>query len=94
MELIAQQVELADNKLNDNTFDIFYDDSTKRIHAFENNEIDNQREFVYELTDDQDVIATKYRDEILSYCLAVFTTEDEVRLADIFIHGKHVIKIN
>lgn len=90
MELIAQQVELADNKLNDNTFDIMYDDTTKRIHAFENDEIDNQREFVYELTEDQDVIATKYRDEILSYCLSVVTPDDEVSLADIFIHGKHI----
>jgi hypothetical protein len=94
MELIAERVELTDNKLNDNTFDIFYDINTKRIHAFENDDMDNGREFVYKLTEDQDEIATKHRDEILSYCLSVVTPDDEVSLADIFMHGKYVIKIN
>jgi hypothetical protein len=90
MELIAQQVELTDNKLNDNDFDIFFDINTNLFHAFENDDMDNGREFVYELTEDQDEIATKHRDEILSYCLSVVTPEDEVSLADIFIHGKYV----
>jgi hypothetical protein len=52
--------------------------------------MDNGREFVYELTEDQDEIATKHRDEILSYCLSVVTPDDEVILADIFMHGKYV----
>ena len=36
MDLILEQIELKDNTLNDNTFDIFYDVNTKFIHAFEN----------------------------------------------------------
>jgi hypothetical protein len=93
MELIAEQVELADNKLNDNDFDIFYNNETKLIHAFENNETENVREFVYELTENQDDISTKHREEILSYCLSSFNDDDEVSLADIFIHGKYVRRI-
>jgi hypothetical protein len=36
MELILEQIDLKENKLNDNTFDVFYDFNTKRFHAFEN----------------------------------------------------------
>jgi hypothetical protein len=91
LELILEQVELQDNKLNDNTFDVFFDSNTNLIHAFENDvkywEI---REFVYKLTDEQDTIAKNHRQEILEYCLAKVTADDEVSLGDIFLHGKFV----
>jgi hypothetical protein len=69
MELFLEQIELKDNTLNDNTFDIFYDMNTKLIHAIEN-EVINPREFVYRLVDTEENIAKYHRQEILNYCLA------------------------
>lgn len=93
LELFLEQVELVDNKTNDNTFDVFYDINTKLIHAFEN-DVDEPREFIYRLVDDQDTISENHREEILEYCLAVVLPTDEVGLGDIFMHGKFVEKIN
>jgi hypothetical protein len=66
--------------------------NTKLIHAFENN-VDEPREFVYRLVDDQDTIANKHRQEILDYCLATVLPTDEVGLGDIFVHGKYVERV-
>ncbi len=95
LELFLEQIELKENILNDNTFDIFYDMNTKLIHAFENDvPSDEVREFVYRLVDDQDTIANNHRQEILEYCLAKVLPTDEVGLGDIFVHGKFIEKIN
>lgn len=94
LELFIEQVELSDNVLNDNTFDIFYDINTKQIHAFENDvEVGEVRHFIYELVDEQDTITEKHRVEILEYCLATVLPTDEVGLGDIFMHGKYVRRI-
>ena len=92
LELFLEQIELKDNTLNDNDFDILYDMNTKLIHAFENN-VDEPREFVYRLVDDQDTIANNHRQEILDYCLATVLPTDEVGLGDIFVHGKYVERV-
>jgi hypothetical protein len=89
LELILEDVELIDNTTNDNTFDVYYDDNTKLIHAFEN-DVDEPREFVYKLKGEQDDIAREHRQEILEYCLVRVTPEDEVSLGDIFMHGKFI----
>ena len=92
LELFLEQIELKDNTLNDNDFDIFYDMNTKLIHAFENN-VDEPREFVYRLVDDQDTIANNHRQEILDYCLATVLPTDEVGLGEIFVPGKYVERV-
>jgi len=93
LELFLEQIELKDNTLNDNDFDIFYDMDTKLIHAFENN-VDEPREFVYRLVDDQDTIANNHRQEILDYCLATVLPTDSVGLGDIFVHGKYIERLS
>jgi hypothetical protein len=92
MELFLEQIELKDNTLNDNTFDIFYDMNTKLIHAIEN-EVINPREFVYRLVDTEENIAKYHRQEILDYCLATVLPTDSVGLGDIFVHGKYVERV-
>ena len=92
MDLFLEQVELADNTTNDNTFDVFYDMNTKLIHAFEN-DVEVPREFVYRLVDTEENIAREHRQEILEYCLAAILPTDEVGLGDIFVHGKYVERI-
>jgi len=93
LELFLEQIELKDNILNDNDFDIFYDMNTKLIHAFENN-VDEPREFVYRLTDTEESIAENHRQEILEYCLATVLPTDTVGLGDIFVHGKYVERLS
>lgn len=89
MDLLLEQIELFDNKENDNDFDIFFDINTKLFHAFENN-VDEPREFVYRLVDTEENIAKNHREEILQYCLATVLPTDSVGLGDIFVHGKFV----
>lgn len=94
LELFLEEVELADNTTNDNTFDVFYDLNTKLLHAFENDvEEGEPREFVYRLKGEQDDIAKEHREEILNYCLAVVLPTDEVGLGDIFMHRKYIERI-
>jgi hypothetical protein len=94
LELFLEQIELKENTLNDNTFDIFYNMNTKLIHAFENDVTHNEvREFVYRLVDDQDTIAENHRQEILEYCLATVLPTDSVGLGDIFVHGKYIERV-
>lgn len=95
MDLILEQIELKDNTLNDNTFDIFYDVNTKLIHAFENDvPSDEVREFVYRLVDTEENIANNHRQEILEYCLATVLPTDTVGLGDIFLHRRYVERIS
>ena len=93
LELLLEQVELADNTTNDNTFDVFYDINTKLLHAFEN-DVDEPREFIYKLKGEEDDIAREHRQEILEYCLAVVLPTESVGLGDIFVHGKYIERIN
>jgi hypothetical protein len=92
LELFLEQIELKDNKENDNDFDIFFDINTKLFHAFENN-VDEPREFVYRLVDTEENIAKYHRQEILEYCLATVLPTDSVGLGDIFVHGKYVERV-
>jgi hypothetical protein len=94
MNLILEQIELKDNKENDNTFDIFYNTNTKLIHAFENDVPDDEvREFVYRLVDTEENIAKNHRQEILEYCLATILPTDSVSLGDIIVHGKYLERV-
>ena len=93
LELILEQVELADNTTNDNTFDVFYNINTKYMHAFEN-DVEEPREFIYKLKGEQDDIAREHRQEILEYCLCDVLPSDSVGLGDIFLHSKYIEKIS
>ena len=93
LELILEQVELADNTTNDNTFDVFYNITTKEIHAIEN-DVKQPLVFKYRLVDTEENIAEKHRQEILEYCLCDVLPTDEVGLGDIFLHSKYVEKIS
>jgi hypothetical protein len=92
LELFLEQIELKDNTLNDNDFDVFIDINTKLFHAFENN-VDEPRTFVYRLVDTEENIAKNHRQEILDYCLAVVLPTDTVGLGDIFVHGKYIERV-
>jgi hypothetical protein len=92
LELFLEQIELKDNTLNDNTFDVFIDINTNLFHAFEN-DVDEPREFVYRLVDTEENIAENHRQEILEYCLATVLPTDEVGLGDIFVHGKYIERV-
>ena len=93
LDILLEQVELADNTTNDNTFDVFYDINTKLLHAFEN-DVDEPREFIYKLKGEEDDIAREHRQEILEYCLAVVLPTESVGLGDIFLHHKFIERIN
>jgi hypothetical protein len=94
MHLILEQIKLQDNKENDNTFDIFYNVTTKLIHAFENDVPDDEvREFVYRLVDTVENISKNHREEILEYCLAAVLPTDSVGFCDIIVHGKYLERV-
>jgi hypothetical protein len=93
LNLFLEQIELADNTINDNTFDVFIDINTNLFHAFEN-DVDEPREFVYRLTDTEESIAENHRQEILEYCLATVLPTDSVGLGDIFVHGKYIERLS
>ena len=92
LELFLEQIELADNTINDNTFDVFIDINTNLFHAFEN-DVDEPREFVYRLVDTEENIAENHRQEILEYCLATVLPTDSVGLGDIIVHGKYIERV-
>lgn len=91
---LLEDIELSQNNLNDNTFDIYFDFKTQRFHAFENDVPKSlEREFVYELIDSEEKISKEHRKEILDYCLSWHTNEDSVGLGDIFVHGKYIKQV-
>ena len=92
LELILTDIELADNTINDNTFDVWYSNTDKTLIAIEN--IKGGRTFKYKLTDKEESIFRLHRQEILSYRLSVVTPQDEVTIGDVFMHGKFIEKIN
>lgn len=91
LELILQDIELSDNTINDNTFDIWYSNRLQKFVAQEN--IAKGRRFIYELTDTEENISKTHRQEILEYRLSKVTQNDEVTIGDIFMHSKFIEKI-
>lgn len=91
---LLENIELFQNKSNDNTFDIYIDYETKLFHAFENGVPQLfQRQFVYELTDSEEKISKEHREEILDYCLSSYDKHETVGLKDIFVHGKYIKQV-
>ena len=88
-ELIGEDIYLQGD-LNETSPCKIFADKDKIIYAVDAN--DNVT--LYGLMGDQDDIASKHRDEILNYCLSVYTPTDEVSLMDIFMHGEYVKKLS
>lgn len=88
-ELIREGVQIEDTDVE---FNIYYSDVTKLIYAIANDP--NEFVRIFRLTKPQEVIEVEHRDEILDYCLAKKTPEDEVCLGDIFVHGKYIELLN
>lgn len=88
-ELIRDYVDIdgANGK-----FAVFANHITGLIYAVSNDETEYVR--LFKLTKPQEVIEVEHRDEILDYCLAKKTPEDEVCIGDIFVHGKYVEQLN
>jgi len=91
LELILQDIELAENTINDNTFDIWYSNRLQKFVAQEN--IEKGRRFIYELKDSEENISINHRQEILEYRLGKVTSQDEVTIGDIFMHRTFIEKI-
>jgi hypothetical protein len=85
-ELIRERVEIG-NSLADG-YNIYASDVTGLIYGV--SEEPNDPLFIYKLIKPQAEIEVEHRDEILDYCLAKKTKEDEVSLGDIFVHGKYI----
>lgn len=90
LELILQDIELNENTINDNTFDVWYGDKT--FIAIEN--IKGGRTFKYKLKLPLLFIAKNHAKEILEYRLGKVTSQDELTIGDIFMHGKFIEKIS
>ena len=90
-ELILQDIELADNTINDNTFDIWFDYQEEVFLAKEL--CKGGRTFKYVPSGDLEEIAVNNRQEILEYRLGRVTPEDKVTIGDIFMHAKFIEKI-
>jgi hypothetical protein len=88
MELILTDIELAENKSNDNTFDVWYNDTTGGIVALENGT--GGRRFRYKLSKEVEDLTSEEQREILEYRLGRVTADDEVTVADVFMHGKFI----
>ena len=85
-ELILQDIELADNTTNDNTFDVWFDYQAQVFLAKEL--CKGGRTFKYKPIGDLEEIAINNRYEILKYRLGRVTPEDQVTIADIFMYGQ------
>ena len=85
-ELILQDIELADNTINDNTFDIWFDYQAQLFLAKEL--CTSGRTFKYVPIGDLEEIAINNRQEILEYRLGRVTPQDQVTIADIFMYRK------
>lgn len=88
-ELIREDVEVEGAK---GKFSIFANHITELIYGVSDDESEYVR--LYKLTKPQEVIEVEHRDEILDYCLAKKTPDDEVCIGDIFVHGKYVEQLN
>lgn len=88
LELILQDIELAENTINDNTFDIWVNENTGTFIAKENTP--SGRTFKYALKGNFEDIAKENRYDILKYRLGKVTPEDEVFLEDVFMQGQFI----
>jgi hypothetical protein len=91
-ELILQDIELADNTINDNTFDVWFDYQAQVFLAKEL--CTSGRTFKYIPSGDLEEIAMNNRQEILKYRLGRVTPDDKVTIGDIFMHAKFIEKIS
>lgn len=91
LELILQDIELAENTINDNTFDIWVNENTGTFIAKEN--VTNGRTLKYSLKCKLEDITFEDKKEILEYRLGKVTPEDELFLEDVFMHGKLIESI-
>ena len=87
LELILEDIELAENITNGNVFDVWHNDETGTFIA---QEVDGVRTFKYKLDGDFEKIAEDHRQEILEYRLGRVTPEDVVTIGDVFMHGKFI----
>jgi len=85
-KVILQNIELADNTTNDNTFDVWFDERNNRFIAIEN--CKQGRCFKYALTDSIENIIKDHEYDILKYRLGRVTKDDEVTIGDIFMFRK------
>ncbi len=88
MELILTDIELAENKRNDNTFDVWYNNTTGTFVAIEN--CSGGRSFTYKQSKEVEDLTQEEQQEILEYRLGRATPEDEVTIGDVFMHGKFI----
>ena len=91
-ELILQDIELSENTINDNTFDVLFDYQAQVFLAKEL--CTSGRTFKYIPSGDLEEIAINNRQEILKYRLGRVTPEDKVTIGDIFMHAKFIKKIS
>jgi len=87
MELILTDIELVENKSNDNTFDVWYNNETGTFVAYENG---GNRKFRYKLSKEVEDLTSEEQREILEYRLGRVTADDEVTVADVFMHEKFI----
>jgi proline dehydrogenase len=90
-EKILSDIELRENTTNENTFEVWFDKADKTFLARENNGV---RSYLYRLKDDVENITKQHRNEILEYRLGRVTKHDEVTIADIFMHGNFIDRLN
>ena len=88
MELILTDIELAENTKDDNTFDVWYNNTTGSFVALENGT--GGRRFRYKLSKEVEDLTIEEQQEILEYRLGRVTADDEVTLGDVFMHGKFI----
>ena len=91
LEHILSDIELRENTTNENTFDVWFDADEKRFLANENNGV---RSYAYKLKDDIENITKQHRNEILEYRLGRVTKDDVLTIADIFMHGNFIDRLN
>ena len=94
MNIIATEIELSDNVLNDNTFTIKCErnQGKDRFIFTAVEECENPRIFLYEMIEDFDTLKHNSiaRYDILRYSLGKFTPDDEVTLKDVFMQGEYI----
>jgi len=89
-ELILEEVYLSDDTNEQNPVDIFVDNDNIMYAVART----NGKTRAFKLTDNQETISTKFKDEILDYRIGKANyDEEEVSLGDIFMHGKYIEEI-
>jgi len=92
-ELIGEDIFLSGDIKEENPCNLYAHSDGESLFLIPKNPINGKSVVLYALTEPQIDIQTKYRDEILTYCLGKATKDDEVSLKDIFMHGKYVCEL-